>query len=290
MSNKELTAKMMVRRAEALMYKSDNPWEHRDEIFKLLYAAVKQGEGKAAYLLGRAHQEEELTQRDDKVAKQWFHRAAEMNDGYGWYELSTESYNDEVEELNRLRKSARLNCPYGMTYYGEAMDKIHPFKAEEWLIKASNRHELYANSVLFRHFAYGNRFQDPNYSSAVKYAFKNKKKEYYFSLIQIGNIYDFGIGEKKINHKKARDYYLKVESEPLARGYLGRHYIYGLGGLKKDYEKGFELLNEGLKSKPLVPLFLYEISRCYRLGLGVKKDKIKAKEYEKLWLIHSSRA
>ena len=36
MSNKELTPKMMVRRAEALMYKSDNAWEHREEIFKLL--------------------------------------------------------------------------------------------------------------------------------------------------------------------------------------------------------------------------------------------------------------
>lgn len=290
MASKELTPKRMVRRAEELMYKSKNPWEHRDEIFELLYKAVKLGQGRAAYLLGRAHQEEELTARDDEVAKKWFHKAAEMNDGYGWYELSIESYSDAVEELSRLRKSAELGCPYGMTYYGNAMDSLHPFIAEEWLKKASNRHEPYANAVLFKHFAYGNRFQDPDYHAAVKYAFRNKEKEYYFSCLQIGNIYDFGIGGKKKNHKKAREWYRKVESEPLAKGYLGRHYIYGLGGLEKDYEKGFSLLSEGLKSKPLVPLFLFEIARCYKYGLGVAKDKKKAKEYETLWLIHSSRS
>ena len=290
MAKKELTPKQMVRRAEDLMYKSDNPWSHRDEIFKLLYKAVNLGEGKAAYLLGRAHQEEELTERDDEVAKKWFHRAAEMNDGYGYFEISSECYDDEVEELSRLRKSAELGCKYGMTYYGNMIDNIHPFKAEEWLIKASNRGELYANAVLYKHFAYGNRYQDPNYPLAVKYAFKNKKKEYYYSSIQIGNIYDFGIGEVRKNYKKAREWYLKVENEPLSKGYIGRHYIYGLGGLKKDYQKGFELLLEGLKEKPIVPLFLYEIARCYKYGIGVKRDKNKAKEYETLWLIHSSRS
>lgn len=290
MTVKQITPKMMVKKAEELMYKSENPWLHRDEIFSLLYQAVILKEGKAAYLLGRAYQEEELTQRDDEAAKTWFHKAVEMNDGYGYYETAFEYYNDEIEELNRLRKSAELNCPLGMTAYGEMMDKMHPFKAEEWLIKASNRHQDYANAVLFRHFAYGNRFQDPDYQSAVKYAFKNKKKEHYFSLIQIGNIYDFGIGGRKKNHKKAREWYLKIENEPLAKGYIGRHYIYGLGGLEKDYQKGFQLLIKGLEEKPLVPLFLYEISRCYRLGLGVNKDKEKAKEYEMMWLIHSSRS
>ena len=290
MADKELTPKKMVKMAEHLMYKTENPWSHRDEIFQLLYKAVKLGEGKAAYLLGRACQEEELTQRDDKAAKMWFHKAAEMNDGYGWYEISSESYDDEVEELFRLRKSAELGCPLGMTFYGEAVDKLHPFKGEEWLKKAANRHEFYANSLLFRHYAYGNRFQDPNYHLAVKYAFKNKKNEYFFSLLQIGNVYDFGIGGVKRNYKKAREWYLKIEDEPLAKGYLGRHYIYGLGGLKKDYKKGFELLNKGLEEKPLVPLFLYEIARCYRLGLGVEKDKKKAREFETLWLIHSSRS
>ena len=289
MSKKELSPKMMTKLAEKLMYQSEDPWAHRDEIFKLLYQAVELGEGKAAYLLGRACQEEELTQRDDEAAKKWFHKAAEMGDGFGWYQISSECYDDEIEELSRLRKSAELGCPDGMTYYGETLDKIHPFKAEEWLKKASNRHEPYANSVLFRHFAYGNRFQDPDYQEAVKYAFKNKKNEYYFSLLQIGIAYDFGIGGIRKNHKKAREWYLKIEREPLAKGYLGRHYIYGLGGLKKDYQKGFELLMEGLKEKPIVPLFLYEVARCYRLGLGVTKNKSKAKEYETLWLIHSSR-
>ncbi len=290
MDKKKMTPKDMARRAEKLMYRSENAWLHKEEIFELLYEAYRQGNGRAAYLLGKAHQEEELTQRDDEAAKKFFHEAAKLGDGYAWFEISSECYDDEVEELSRLRKSAELGCPSGMTYYGEALDKLgHPYKAEEWLLQASEHHEPYANSLLFRHYCYGDRFNDPSYVKASRYALKNKASEYYFSILQIAIIYDFGIGRKK-NHKKAREWYLKLEDEPLSKGYLARHYIYGLGGLKKDYGLGFKLLCEGLKEKPIVPLFLFELARCYKLGIGVDKDKKKAKEYKTLWLIHSSKA
>lgn len=283
-----------VKRAELLMnpHKTENPWAHRDEIFKILYKAFNNGNARACFLLARAYTELELTDADHDKADEYYRIGADRGDGDCLFHMSCKYGITPAESLLLLEKSAFAGSVDGLTYYANSIFINNPYKAVNYLKKASRKGGYYANYLLTNIYLHGYRFYiEPDYALAKKYAFKNKKIEYAFSLCHIGMIYDFGIVIKK-NHKKAREWYLKymeIENAGEGYGYLARHYIYGLGGLKKDYAKGFELLKKGIEEKTVVPLFYYEISRCYRLGLGVEKNLHLAEEYHKKWLAETDK-
>lgn len=279
----------LVQRAELLMdySQTENPWEHRDEIFEILFNAFNEGNARACYLLARAYLEMELTEPDYDKADYYYKVGAERGEGDCLFHVSCGYKNTSAEALTLLEKSAKAGSAAGLTYYANAIFKNYPYKAIKYLKKASRMHYPHANYLLTEIYLYGYRFYvEPDFALAKKYAFKNKECEYIFSLVHIGNIYDFGIATSK-NHKKAREWYLKymeVESAGEGYGYLARHYIYGLGGLKKDYAKAIELLNKAIDEKTVVPLLYYELSRCYRLGLGVEKNVALANDYHNKWL------
>ena len=57
---------------------------------------------------------------------------------------------------------------------------------------------------------------------------------------------------------------------------LARSYRYGGKGVERDYKKAFEMFKELTEQRLPDPDALWELGRMYQLGLGTKRDRIKA--------------
>ena len=276
------------KRVRDIYYSKDN-WQRRDEIFKELYALVKEGYGKAASLLAHIYNEAEITEIDDKEQKHWYEVAASLGDGEGIYHQAFDYYfkDDYPTYVKQVKIAADKGYPMAMYSYALLIMHQNSFKAVEYLKKASRARYYDANYELALIFRYGLYFQNVDYKLVYYYLKKNWDNGYSRGAFMMGECYDFGIGVRK-NHKKARTCYqvaVDYTTDYSAYGFLARHYIYGLGGYKKDYQKGFELLNLALEKDKdeCHPLIYYELARLYEKGLGTLKDKKKATYYYDLW-------
>ena len=278
------------------LYYSDKNWENRHEIFSLLHEAYSLGCGKAASLLGHIYSDMEITEVDDKESKKWFHNAYLLEDGEGLYQEAYQylfNYDNDTY-FNLIKRSAEKHYPMGMYVYALLLLNMHPFESIEWLKRCSKAKYQDANNLLADFYRYGKYYQDVDLKLSAKYLLKNEKPLYYLSVFKLGQYYDFGIGIRK-NYKKARYYYQIANEECYnyqANGFIARHYIYGLGGLKVDKEKGFNLLIDSyhkcLEDKDVIsPILYYELYRCYLKGIGTKKDKKEASKFLKLWQINT---
>ena len=131
---------------------------------------------------------------------------------------------------------------------------------------------------------------EDDYKESFKYMKMAAEKDYPEAIYLLAKMYDFGIGTK-INYVEARFWYEKCHNylySNAASGYVGRHYLYGLGGLEINAKKAAELFEIAVKQTSRCPSeILYEYARCYELGLGVDVDFEKANDLRKQAIINS---
>ena len=269
-----------------IYYSKDN-WKRRNEIFVGLKQLVDEGYGRAASLLGHVYNEMEITDADYKEEKKWYRIAASLGDGEGIYNMAYEYRDNLPEWLKMVKIAADKNYPMAVFAYADAIFQERPYLAVEYYKKASKLHYYDANYRLAFIYRYGLNYVPVDHKLAAYYALKNYKVSHYYGMSFIGQFFDFGIGMRK-NYKKARECYLAAidENDYVAYGYLARHYLYGLGGLKRDYNLAFEYLNKAIErhEEKNESIFYYELSSCYRLGLGTPKNSKKAKEFYDKWM------
>lgn len=105
-----------------------------------------------------------------------------------------------------------------------------------------------------------------------------------YAMLEIGNIYESGIGDVEQDLKKALQWYekalnsdLESEAEPLLR--MARIYLYGPLNIEKDYDLAIKLYSSDCLSSS--PVALLNLGLIYENGWGVDINFDRALEYYK---------
>lgn len=287
-----MTTEEKVERALELydQYSRSSGIELRGEILQLLLSATEEGSPRAPGILGDFYYSEmNIVDRDNEKGWEYYELAASRGDGYGLYMMYIREsvHGDHLKATEYLYRSAEAGTyPYSMLIYGESLYHLDIVKGLEWVKKAAEKGCNIAYIVLAAMTRYQPYVKDRNQSfiylqKAIECGGYVASEAYYL----MGYYYDFGVGTK-VNHREARKYYklaIKAEMyEEEAMGMIGRHYIRGLGGLKKDLDKGIKLILTAIKKEACTSDIYLELANCYQNGVGVKKNLRLAKQYEVL--------
>lgn len=219
---------------------------------------------------------------------------------------------DDILEIAMNRITKKIPCK-------EFNSAIHAFNFVTTLLQKSNSREvtnilveLHKNSDpldkdMLRLFwgtwynNYGSLFYDGTITDEINIPCDyNKAKAYYeladycgeiWATVNLGYIYSFGkLGE--VDHKKALQYFLVAAAfqNENAIYKVGDYYLNGLGGLKKDEHRAFDLyitaLNTASNNQRAIDGFensllgniLFRVAKCFLFGIGVKKDLVRGME------------
>jgi TPR repeat protein len=120
-------------------------------------------------------------------------------------------------------------------------------------------------------------YNDQDYTKSFEWGIKAAKQGYANAQVNIGYLYDEGIGVKQ-DYTKAMEWYLKAAEQgvAMAQCYLGN--MYGDGnGVKQDYAKAMEWYRKAAEQGNTIAQ--YNVGYYYYEGLGVKQDYAKAMEW-----------
>ena len=254
-------------------------YEHRWEIFDLLFTSLKEGNPKAAEILGSVYNNGILCEPSLNTMVAYWNLAKNMHDPEGLYVWATDShFGDPLYSLTLLKKSAELGYLEALYEYADRMLSVSGYQYNKLMKEAADKGHvkaMYKYAIRKKNTAISKDDLKESFEY-MKLAAENGHDE---AMYHLARMYDFGIGTE-INYLEARKWYEKCLNHfnaNFAKGYLGRHYLYGLGGLDIDIEKGIKYLESATHFINRCPSdLLYEYARCYELGIGVVQDLEKA--------------
>ena len=187
-------------------------------------------------------------------------------------------------------------------------------KAKEYFELSAKQNDSDALNQL-GNFYFNGYGVEKNYKKAREYYELSAKQDNSIALFNLGNIYHNGYGVEK-DYTKAREYYelSAKQNDSDALNYLGILYLNGYG-VKRDYKKAKEYFELSIKEGNINALVnmgdlykndkdyflakqyyelaaqendtIYKIGNLFLKGLGVKKNYLKAKEYQQFKCIIS---
>ncbi len=148
----------------------------------------------------------------------------------------------------------------------------------QYLLLANNTIKETASALAVYYFNKG------SYREAYPYILKGVELRQLEAIVCLGNLYETGCEELKLNkdEKIALDYYQQSSDlgDPLAMTYKGNILLYGKAGLRKNELEAKKLFEESFKQGN--KLAAYYLWLMYYNGYGVQPDLKKAVEYLKL--------
>ncbi|PKK69082.1 kinase-like protein [Rhizophagus irregularis] len=181
--------------------------------------------------------------------------------------------------LNNQNNSNSIFLLGYFNYFGIKTSK-NIEKAFNLFLNASEKDHISAHYFVGNCYKYGNGTKK-NEKLAFEYCEKSANKNFTNGQLDVGYFYKNGIAINK-NIKKSLYWYEQAANSGnvIAMHYLGNCYKDGKNGVKKDYNKAFELFKqsaiEGYTSG------MTSLGYCYDNGIGTEEDKQKAFElYQK---------
>ena len=274
-----MDAKEKVALAKELMKDGNVAYERRWEIFEYLFDGLKAGISEAAGLLACAYNNGHMAEEDLATFCAYNALEKNMHDPEGLYYWANDShFHDRIYALSLFKESADLGYALSAFEYARMMESVNPYQSEKYY-ELAIKGEVYKAAYKYALFKKSRALCEEDEKEVfelMKLAAEHQINEAYLYL---GKMYDFGYGTE-VNHEEARRWYKEamhfMESDH-AFGLMGRQYIYGLG-VEVDYLQGAAMLEKASTHWNPMPELLYELARCYELGLGIEKDEEKAKE------------
>lgn len=181
----------------------------------LLFESADLGNSHAQYLMGDFYRSDKHSDDNFKTAFEWYEKAAEQGHTEAMIQLSS--------------------C-----YISGIGTQVDKNLGVEWLKKATESGNQKTDSTLQKYLT---GIEDIKESAARLLASGEREKT--SSPYIVALLYEYGIGTGK-NDEKAFYWFEKAASqgEIEAIGFLGKHYLYGIG-VSQDVKKGIELLQKG---------------------------------------------
>lgn len=187
-----------------------------------------------------------------------------------------------------FKKSAELNCAYGMVNTGRAYENgvgtdKNIFEALRYYIQAysvdkdySKKHlDKYLLNNLCRVSEHGVNLKvaiDYDFEYLVNNTREGVDKGDSHSILRLGYMYLYGLGVEK-SLVEARDLFLKINEGPYypsALNYLGDIYSYGCNSILQDYSKAYSYWKKSARLG--CDLALFNVGQAFNNGWGVEQN------------------
>ena len=237
----------------------------------------------ACYMKGWQYEYGQGTKKDlDKAAEAYRYALPDTKDAFK--RLNALAENGNVEAMYQLGSYYRRNLFRNKEEAEKA--KEEESKSRPWLEKAANLGHGKAAFALGSDYYYGNNGMEQSYAEAYKWFKKGESLNDVTSIGWLASMLLDGEAPERNDEEVVRlctkgIAILEKQAKEENQAYistslystLGDCYLEGLGGLKKDEKKAFELY-----SKCVDPVSLSNQGYCYRYGLGTPKNYKKALE------------
>lgn len=245
--------------------------------------AAENGNGNAMFAIGLLYYNGKGVPKNNAEAMTWFKKAVDKGDYYSFPLIATihlESQN-YTEAMNSYKKAVDKGFTFamyvvGMMYYKGLGTNQNYTEAMVWLRKVAekgNANAMYMMGCMY----YNGEGVTQNYTEAMNLFRKAAEKGDADAMNFIGHMYYNGIGITQ-NYTEAFNWYKKgaENGNVSAMWNLGSMYHSPQGAW--NYTEAFKWFKKGAEKGHKKAM--EQIAKMYQDGLGVKKDKALAKEWE----------
>ncbi|NDV59811.1 tetratricopeptide repeat protein [Bacteroides sp. 519] len=257
---------------------------------ELFNKALELGDGYSAYRLGVINEEGLLSngESDYKAALEYYEKAAELNNMYG-YEMAGRyhrvgatgepNYEKALEYYTLGAKMGSSYCKVELAFMYEEGEGVEQDAAKMFeLVKdAAENGYHYAYFLLGRCYRHGFGTEE-NPDEAIRYLQMAADANVAKGLTELALCYEEGYGVEE-NGKKALEYMLKAAEQnyTYAQYKVGCYYLYGLEGVPDDTAESFKWMSKAAESE--YPYALMEIGDYYLWDYAGIDEKEKAYPY-----------
>ena len=221
------------------------------EGFNSLIVKAKRGDVQAQFTVGVMYYYGNGVKQDYKKAREWFEKAAAMNDGRAFYAL-------------------------GLIYSSGDGVRQDDKKAREFYEKATAMNNAMAINNLGYMYEQGHGVKQ-DYKKARELYEKAASMGNALAIYNLGVMYGQGLGVKQ-DYKKARELYEKAAAMNNALAINNLGWLYEQGhGVKQSYSKALEYYTKGAEMGET--LSMMNLGRMYENGIGINEDMSKALEF-----------